>query len=257
MESKTSLTTKKSKVQTWKELATNWFSDNVRWYVLFGVVILSYVWIVYEAFVLKPKKGENEASETAMLVNPAYHGYNTIRGEPESPDNPPLFECTQLEKLWMTGIVLVSIYLFYYFWTTGKQKNEPVAIRVIQFILAWFHSVLLLLFIPINPFHKRMLYNGRAVMAQICNDPLKEFLLAFVFIVLLPLPGLSGTSYTQKMEWLALKVGVFYIVQSVLLGSPNYTIEPASENRILPIGTKDFMGYVALFGLGFMLMKIG
>jgi len=226
-----------------------WFTDDLRWYVLFGFVTLTYVWIFYQAFSTKFKAGEeaSEASETAMLLNPSFHGYNLHRGKPEGPDNPSLFQWSCSETTWMSIILVVSLYTFYYFWIEGSKSQERKSIRIIKFILAWTHSVLLLLFIPINPFHRRILYNLRTVMAQVASEPLKEFFLAFIFIVLLPLPGVQSVTYTTKIEWLALKLGVFYIFQSLLLGSPQYTVEPASEKRMLPENTSQFVSYMALF----------
>ena len=107
--------------------------------------------------------------------------------------------------------------------------------------------VILLFFIPVNNFHRRLLYNARCTIAQVCNDPLKELWLAFLFIVLLPLPGSS--SHTERISWMALKLGIFYVIQNFLLGSPNYKIESVLENNSLPDSdtNSQLLGYGILF----------
>ena len=42
-----------------------------------------------------------------------------------------------------------------------------------------------------------------------------------------------------------MKLGIFYVVQNILLGSPNYKIEDADQNVKIPDTTGQFIGYGA------------
>jgi hypothetical protein len=137
-------------------------------------------------------------------------------------------------------VVILSGVLFKKFVLENEPKT-PWYVRGIQFLMAWTNSVILLFFLPMNDFHRRMLYNLRAVGVAICNDAMKELWMAFLFIVVLPLPG--SQSPTDRMSWMALKLGVFYIGQNILLGSPNYALEPYTENKTIPETGKELVGF--------------
>jgi hypothetical protein len=76
---------------------------------------------------------------------------------------------------------------------------------------------------------------------------------AFVFIVLLPLPKIGGKAptWSTKMQWLALKVGIFYVFQSLFLGKPNYQVEPPEDEKALPLTNEEFSlyGIIALVAI--------
>lgn len=211
-------------------------SENVRWVILFISVLGSYAYLMYQAFYADRSDEENR--ELAFLFNPSVGGYRKERGNMNSD---ALFEWNAWEISIIVFSGVITLYLFYKFY---QMSEYPFYIRVIQFILAWTHSVLLIFFLPVNPFHQRMLYNLRSVAASVCNNSLKELWMAFIFIVLLPLPG--STSHTERMTWLSLKLGAFYVIQNILLGDPNYKIEPYTDHKILPESRNELIGYGVL-----------
>jgi len=215
--------------------------DHVRWMILFVCVGLSYAYVVYQAFVQAHR--DPEAQSLAYLLNPAAGGYRTVRGDLSSPS---LFQWDAWEYAMFTLGGLFTVWLFYAL-VWQNARGTPWYVRVVEFLLAWTHSVVLLAFLPANAFHRRLLYNLRAALVEVVNHPLKELWLAFLFIVLLPLPG--SRSHTERLTWLALKLGTFYIAQSLLLGSPHYTIEPATDNRVLPESGRTQLGYGALIAV--------
>jgi len=159
------------------------------------------------------------------------------------------------ESILLSIIIIITLYLFWNIMINSKS-DVPMYVKIIQFVFVWTHVVLLLFFIPVNSFHRRLLYNARSVMAQICNNSLKELWIAFLFIVLLPLPGSS--SHKERISWFALKLGIFYIIQNFLLGSPNYKIESVSENNSLPDSdtTTQLLGYgMLVLIIGILLLK--
>ena len=173
----------------------------------------------------------------AYLFNPSAGGYRVVRGDMTSPS---LFVWDKWEYGLLGVVILMSVALFYKL-VWQNEKSTPWYVRSIGFILAWTHSVIVLFFLPVNKFHIRMLYNLRAVIAAVSNDALKELWMAFLFIVLLPLPG--SRSHSERMTWMMLKLGGFYIVQTMLLGSPNYKIESYTEGKILPEDGAEMVGY--------------
>lgn len=220
-------------------------NDSYRWVILFTCVFFSYLWLFYQSttFVDTTSQTPSEHRETALLLNPNVGGYNTVRGNSMST---PLFQWNSSE---ITMVVIISIVTLLLGWVVffkplPKMEQQSRYVQILSFLVIWTHTVLILIFIPVNAFHQRLLYNLRSLMAQICNDPLKELWIAFLFIVLVPIPG--SRSHTERMWWLIFKLGIFYIVQNILLGSPNYTIEAADENKSLPDTTNQFIGYGVL-----------
>lgn len=221
-------------------------SDENRWIILFVFVLASYVYMFYQSYT--SSRDDPEKTQMAYLLNPNAGGYRVVRGDMSSPS---LFKWDAWEYTMFATAGLLSLVLFYKFVWQG-DKNTPWYIRSIEFVLAWTHSVLLLFFLPVNDFHKRMLYNMRSVAATVCNDALKELWLAFLFIVLLPLPG--SRSHSERMTWMTLKLGVFYIAQNIMLGSPNYKVEPYTEGKILPESSSEMFGYAMFILLVIMLL---
>ena len=217
--------------------------DSYRWVILFLCVLTSYIMLfktAYSTSVKIPQSPPNEESETGLLLNPSLGGYATTRGDLNSP---PLFTWNVAE---ISLCVVCGLSTLFLVWTmlihpSSAFNSLPIYVCVISFLLAWSHTVLLLFFIPVNPFHRRMLYNLRCWAAQVCNDSLKELWMAFIFIVLIPLPG--SKSHTERLSWFALKLGIFYVIQNFLLGSPNYQIEPVQENKSIPDSPAELVGY--------------
>lgn len=218
--------------ERFEEIISN---DNVRWVILFLFVLASYAYLFYKSFV--GTKSDEESQQMAYLFNPSAGGYRVVRGDMTSPS---LFVWDKWEYGLLGVVILMSVALFYKL-VWQNEKSTPWYVRSIGFILAWTHSVIVLFFLPVNKFHIRMLYNLRAVIAAVSNDALKELWMAFLFIVLLPLPG--SRSHSERMTWMMLKLGGFYIVQTMLLGSPNYKIESYTEGKILPEDGAEMVGY--------------
>jgi hypothetical protein len=213
--------------------------EPTRWIILFIAVMLTYIYMLYISFMSKNSPSDSQQQrDTALLFNSSLGGYNKIRGDPNSES---LFKWDSAELSLMSLVVVATIFL--YWKIVVKQTDEKFFIKILRFILIWIHIVILLLLIPVNDFHKRILYNFRCVLVTVCNEPLQELWLAFLFIVLLPFPG--STSYKQRLVWLSIKLGMFYIFQNFLLGSPNYSIEPPDQNKTLPNSTLEYIGYSA------------
>lgn len=211
--------------------------EQTRWIILFISVIITYIYMLYVSYQFtESSSASQQARETAFLFNPSLGGYNVVRGDPHSPS---LFEWNAAEYTLISIIIIATIFL--YWKIVIKQTGEKFYIKVFQFILAWLHSVLLLFLIPVNNFHKRMLYNFRSLLATVCNEPLQELWLAFLFIVVLPLPG--SKSHKERITWFGGKLAIFFVLQNFLLGSPNYSIEPATDNTVIPGTTLEYVGY--------------
>jgi hypothetical protein len=213
--------------------------EPTRWIILFVSVIVTYLYMLYISFISKNSPSEpQQQRDTALLFNWSLGGYNQTRGDPNSPS---LFKWDAAECSLMSVVIIATLFL--YWKIVVKQTGEKFFIKILQFILAWLHSVILLFLIPVNPFHKRVLYNFRCILATVCNEPLQELWLAFLFIVLLPFPG--SYSHKERLVWLSIKLGLFYIFQNFLLGSPNYTVELVQEDKTLPNTTLEYIGYAA------------
>jgi hypothetical protein len=219
-------------------------NDSYRWVILFICVFFSYIYLFYQANTYFDSSNNteepNEHRETALLLNPDRGGYNVVRGDISSPS---LFEWNTSEYVLIAIVCIVTFLLAWvvFFNPADNMEKESKYIQFLSFLLIWSHTVMLLFYIPVNAFHQRMLYNLRSFAAQVCNNPLKELWLAFLFIVLVPIPG--SRSHTERIWWLILKLGIFFIAQNILIGSPNYKVESADEKKSLPDTTSQFVGY--------------
>jgi hypothetical protein len=209
-------------------------NQDVRWYIMFFVVLATYFWLWYTGY--KGINSDNEESkETALFLNPAAGGYNKVRGDLNSPS---LFNISDPIEKAILGIIggsglLFLIYFIYY------RHGENLLLTFMKWFIFWSHFALgVFIFAPLiglqNPFHVRVLYNTRSLLAAIVNNPGKELYLAFIFIVIMPLPSTQKTTFRQRMTWLFLKLGLFFAFQTFLLGGPKYTIEPESDKNLLP-----------------------
>ncbi len=213
--------------------------EPTRWIILFISVMIIYIYMLYISytFIDSPSASQHK-KEAAMLFNPSLGGYNKVRGDPTSQS---LFEWNPSECIFFSIIIITTVSL--YWKIVVKQTGDKFYIKVFQFILAWTLSLILLFLIPINNFHKRILYNFRSLLATICNEPLQQLWIAFLFIVVLPFPG--SKSNKQRITWLGVKLAVFFVLQSFLLGSPNYSIESYEDNNTAPGTSLEYLGYVA------------
>jgi hypothetical protein len=220
-------------------------NDSYRWVILFLCVFFSYLWLFYQSTTYFDTSSvtPSEHRETAMLLNPNVGGYNVDRGSLTSGS---IFQWNASEYIVIAISILVTILLGWvvFFNPTDGMEKQSRYVQFLSFLIIWTHTVLLLIFIPVNAFHQRLLYNLRSLMAQICNNPMKELWIAFLFIVLVPIPG--SRSHTERMWWMVVKLGIFYVVQNILLGSPNYQIELASADTKLPDTTTQYIGYGVL-----------
>jgi len=227
----------------------SFFDNNEnRWWILLISVIGSYAYLIYNAYT--SSDDDQEKIETSLLINPAKGGYRKDRGNLSSPS---LFEWNGSEIFMnVVGVLLIAACWFYFVhYKPDPNKN----ICFIEFFVISSHLILLWMFIPANDFHRRILYNGRSLAAQVCNNSMKELWMAFLFIVVLPIPGSTSDSrsHSKRMTWMLLKLGLFYIIQNILLGSPNYKIEPASDNRSIPDSSYELLGYGLLVTVMFIL----
>jgi hypothetical protein len=215
----------------------NWLEkDSTRWVMLFVVVIPLYIWMMVKAFIGKMSDKNAQDKDIAYLFGRG-GGYNKIRGDPNSPS---LFK-------WSAGQISYLLFIFVLtclqFWwivigiDVGKKRHfgavkecDSIWVRLSKFFIIWVHTTLLLFLVPINPFHKRINYNARAAAISVVNDPAKELLLAFAFIVLLPLPHSQEKSAADKFTWLGAKLGLFYVFQNIMLGRPHYKLKSTSKD---------------------------
>jgi hypothetical protein len=235
-----------TQVKIWVD---SFFDNNEnRWWILFISVIASYVYLIYNAYT--SSGDDQEKIETSLLINPSKGGYRKDRGNLSSPS---LFEWNASEIcMIIMGVVWIIASWFYFVY---YRPNPNQNIRLIEFFVISSHLILLWMLIPVNDFHKRILYNGRSLAAQVCNNSMKELWMAFLFIVVLPIPGSTSDSrsHSKRMTWMLLKLGLFYIVQNILLGSPNYKIEPAAENKIISESSYELLGYGLLVAVMFLM----
>lgn len=179
--------------------------------------------------------GPNARPQKAYLFVPWAGGYNVVRGDVTSP---PLFKWTWQEILFWVAVVLLFPLIFfitYMFYTDGKDclKNQPnpiiyVWIFIMQAFSVWLHVVMIMMIIPFNSFHKRFLYNVRCFFAEVVNNPLEELIMAFMFIVVIPWPGeyMMKQNFVARIKLMFFKIGLFYVLQNILIGDPQYTVEP-------------------------------
>ena len=209
-------------------------SQNVRWYLMCFVMLATYFWLWYVG--QNGINSENEESkQTALFVNPAAGGYNEIRGDVTTPS---LFDINNTIEQVIIGLiiclgVLSLIYFFYY------RHDDTIFVTFIKWFVGWSHLALAIFILaPLvglnNPFHQRLLYNVRSLLSAMSNGAGKELYLAFIFIVIMPLPSTQKTTFGQRMNWLFLKLGLFFIFQVFLLGAPTFYVESYKENKLLP-----------------------
>jgi hypothetical protein len=199
------------------------------------------------------KKGASpENKATALLLNPKAHGYNKIIGDPNSPTlwNP------KDPREWVLLTLVFSIGPLFFFFFRKKEPHDPIWLTIVKSATVWIVLSLPVILIPINPFHRRMLYNFKVFLARIVEQPAKELFMAFLFIVLFPLPGGEKSTASIRLVWLAMKLGIFYILQNLLLGAPKYIIDPPEKEKILYV-SKSGVVYYSLIIIGIILIIVG
>lgn len=224
----------------------------VRWMMFTVATLGAYGFLIYQARVMGTKADASEEARTAGMwldFTGSLGGYAVERGNPNTPS---LYDFSDKAEIMMNVALLVCTIAFVFI--TWKVTPRTYTYFLINFSI-YIHVLLLLYMIPVNAFHERYLYNMRCYAATVVERPSYELLLAFIFIVLLPLPGVNpNTSVGARFGWLALKLGVFYVIQSVLLGSPHYKIEPYDENKATALSRTDFIYYGIIAVLALLLI---
>ena len=216
--------------------------ESTRWKITFAVTLIFNLYILHKSY--KPKEKRSKDDEAwARLLNFKANGYKKDIGNPSSPN---LFELNFKEVLFITFCSVV----FYYVYKSNIDVNFTMTfIRV--FVI--FSIVLFLLFsIPINDFHTRFLYNLKNVVANVVQDPGYELFMGFLFIVVLPLPGMGKKKIEERSFWLATKLGTFLIWQGLFLGPPKYNIPSPEEepNLHLPQNSKVYYILTVITAIG-------
>ena len=224
---------------------TSFFSTRNRWILTLVATILIYFYLFLGASQGNKKGASEENKATALWLNPAAHGYNKVIGNPHTPH---LWNPKDPKEWILIGVILMFLPINYFFFRK-REPQDPHWLTMIKSFVVWANFAVLILLIPINPFHRRFLYNFKVVLAQILKEPAKELFLAFVFIVLVPLPGGENPSVSDRYLWLAIKMGIFYIFQSLILGSPTYKISPPNQEKVIYM-TKKQARYYALIIIG-------
>lgn len=232
-------------------------SQKFRWVLFTLVTVAAYGFMIYEAHKGSGAGASEEQKEAGMWLDfsNSLGGYRQQRGNVNSPSLFDIKDPWEIGMMAALGLVTV-IYIFSTIRTIRNAGPSALTLCLIQFMI-YIHVVMLLYMIPVNAYHQRYLYNLRCYAATVVERPSYELLLAFIFIVLLPLPGVNpNTGIGTRFGWLALKLGLFYIVQSVLLGAPHYKIEPYTDEKNTSLTKTDYIYYGIVIGLGILLVVI-
>lgn len=223
----------------------SFFNRRSRWVLTVIAQLLIYTYVGFGVAKGTHKDASEENKAMAYWLNPHAYGYRKILGDPNSPS---LWDPSDWKEwILLTAVIATFGITFYLF--RRDEGNDPMWLSIIKTFVVWSHSGLLLMLLPINKFHKRFLYNFRVVAARVLEQPAKELFLAFAFIVLFPLPGAENSTISERYTWLAIKLGIFYVFQSILLGPPNYQVPPPNKAKILPLTRTDVINYGLIIGM--------
>lgn len=221
---------------------SSFFSRRNRWILTLMAQLVIYFYIgVGAAKGNKPGVSE-ENRAMALWLNPGAYGYREKLGDPNSPS---LWDPTDWKEWVLLTAVFVTFGITFYLFRRD-EGDDPIWLTLVKTFIVWSHTGLLLLLLPINKFHKRFLYNFRVALARVVEEPAKELFLAFVFIVLFPLPGAEDSTIAERYTWLAIKMGIFYIFQSVMLGAPTYRVEPPNKEKAVGMSGKEARYYALI-----------
>jgi len=224
---------------------TSFFSRRNRWILTFLTQMVIYGYMIGTAIKGNKKGASGDEIAMARWLNPNANGYRKKMGDPNSPS---LWDLSDWKEwIMITAVIATFGILFYLF--RRDEGDDPMWLSIFKTFILWSHTGTVLLLIPINDFHRRFLYNFRVVLARIVEEPAKELFLAFVFIVLFPLPGAEDVTTSERYTWLAIKVGIFYMFQSVMLGSPTYKIESPDDNKLIGISKKESKYYAIILAV--------
>lgn len=233
--------------KSWYEKLTG--SQKFRWILFAVVTFVAYAFILYQSLIGNSDNASEDQKQAALWLNSEAGGYNEIRGDTSSPS---LYSWSDPAEIAIFVTLIISAIAFFG-WAIWLWRNAGENIRVTQIIMwfmLWTHVCLFLYMIPVNEFHKRFLYNARSYMASALSDSGKELFLAFIVIVLLPIPEANpNASFTTRMSWLMLKLGLFYIIQNILLGSPRYVVEDYQNEQISGVTNSDKIYYGITFAI--------
>jgi hypothetical protein len=217
---------------------TTFFSRRNRWILMFAATIVIYFYLALGAYQGMNKNATAENKAAAVWLNPKANGYRKTLGDKSTPS---LWDPKD-PKEWVLLTITASLLPIIYYLMRKEKPEDSRWFTLMKAFTIWSNTALILLLLPINPFHKRFLYNFKVFLARVLEEPAKELFLAFVFIVLLPLPGAEKSTVAQRFTWLAIKMGLFYFVQTLLLGAPKYTLLPPDQEKSVYL-TKKQAGY--------------
>lgn len=121
------------------------------------------------------------------------------------------------------GVLVIAVFIgtLIYMYTQGKKGNEKYA--------SFYHFV-----------HHPSWQSFREWFADTANDPWTDIVLTLTF-AMIPLPFLPEYAH-NRLEVFLSKIGLYYILVTLILGRPNYT---AKKDR----PWTDYVGGVGLLGL--------
>ena len=70
------------------------------------------------------------------------------------------------------------------------------------------------------------------------------------------MPGGENTTVATRLVWMAMKLGIFYIFQNLLLGAPKYDINKDPDKEKIIYTNKTATGYYIALILGIILIVI-
>jgi hypothetical protein len=89
-------------------------------------------------------------------------------------------------------------------------------------------------------------------LAQVANDPQLDILLTFAF-VLIPIPFLPYYVH-GRLEVLLAKLGLFYLLVTLILGKPRYNSQDPGESRTEYLAGWAFLGVLVVVTTGSFLV---
>ena len=227
-------------------------NNRTRWILTLVSLIFTYLYMIIGSVYGNKKNASEENKSLALLLNPKAHGYNKIIKDPNSPS---LWNSRD-PKEWILLTIILILFPLFFFLFKRQDPKDPIWLLIVKTTVSWLFVSFPLLLLPINPFHKRILYNFKVVLARVVEQPAKELFMAFIFIVLFPLPGGENKTVATRLVWMAMKLGIFYIFQNLLLGAPKYDINKDPDKEKIIYTNKTATGYYIALILGIILIVI-
>lgn len=143
-------------------------------------------------------------------------------------------EWTDLWKMVLIGIYVMYFVFAIYMYFQGKKGNPKY--------VSWYKLIR-------HPSWQHF----KDWFADMANDPLTDILLTFAF-VLIPIPFLPYFLH-GRLELLLSKLGLYYLLSSVILGKPHYDSKDTGETEKEYIAGWVFLGAVAALAAGSVVAK--